>query len=36
MGGPEERNQELPYPGLQAFLTERERRDMHFRKGAEP
>lgn len=32
----EERVTERPYPGLQAFLTARERRDMFFGKGPAP
>ncbi len=34
--GQEERDREFPYPGLQAFLTERQQRDMHFGHGTEP
>jgi hypothetical protein len=32
----EERNRNTPYPGLVAFLTEREQRDHHFGRGTEP
>jgi hypothetical protein len=32
----EEQNRTFPYPGLQAFLTERAQRDMHFGEGTQP
>jgi len=34
--GAEERNRSSPYPGLDAFLTERAQRDHHFGDGTEP
>jgi len=33
---PEARDRRSPYPGLQAFLAEREQRDFHFGKGMMP
>ena len=34
--GTEERDRNSPYPGLEAFLTERAQRDRHFGEGTEP
>jgi HNH endonuclease len=34
--GPGERDRNSPYPGLQAFLTERAQRDRHFGEGTNP
>lgn len=33
---PEERSKKYPYPGLNAFLTERQGRDFHFGGGVDP